>query len=370
MRAPSARRVAAIAASALVLALAAAVPAVAAVPADLRLAFVGDIMGHEVNYAMDDYHDIYRGVTDLFRSQDFTFANLEFPLDPSRPSSGYPYFNGTAGYLAAAIDAGINLFSLANNHAFDGGEEGIFQTYRQLEHHREDGRVLAFSGTRGNPWKPFEAQSFTVRGVHVGFIAVAQFLNERDGGRYVHVVDYADASQAEEFLSWVRAVSPMYDLFIVSYHGDREYVQVPAPAKRAFFRALLSAGAQIVVGHHPHVIQEYETVESRGARRLIMYSMGNLVSGMTWRMAPSQLRGVLAATGETFLLQVRVHCGADGCTVQETDPVPLAVYQDPNGHEVLARMEELATGGVKVSAEWRAYYAGRLALMREFLGMK
>jgi poly-gamma-glutamate synthesis protein (capsule biosynthesis protein) len=338
--------------------------------ADLRLAFAGDIMGHDVNYAMDDYHDIYRGVAGILGSQDITFANLEFPLDPSRHFAGYPYFNGTPGYLAAAIDSGVNLFSLANNHAFDGGVEGIFQTERSLERQRADGRVLGYSGTRGNPWRSFGPQAFTVRGVRVGFIAVAQFLNQPDQGRYVHVVDYADPAQAGAFLSYVRAVAPMYDLFIVSYHGDREYVQVPAAPKRAFFRSLLEAGAHIVVGHHPHVIQEYEVVESSGARRVAMYSMGNFISGMTWSLSPAQLHGSLAATGESFLLQVLVHCGPAGCSVTDAAPVPIAAYEDEKQHMVVARLDDLADGTVKLTPDWKAYYAARLAMMKEFLGIK
>ncbi len=336
---------------------------------ELRLMFVGDIMGHDVNYHMEDFHDIYRGVRDLLRSDDLAFANLEFPLDPSRPSSGYPYFNGTPPYLEAAVDAGFNLFSVANNHAFDGGVEGIFQTMRALERDRVEGRVLAWSGTRGNPWKPFEPETVVVKGVRVGFIAVAQFLNERDLGRYVHVVDYDDPVQSGQFVSWVRAIAPLYDLFIVSYHGDREYEQVPSAGKRAFFRSLLEAGAHIVVGHHPHVVQGYEVMGADGARRVAMYSMGNFISGMTWMLSPARLKGMIAATGEAYMLQVRVQCGQGGCTVADVQPIPIANYIDEKQQVVIARLADLADGTVSVSSEWKAYYAGRLAMMKDFLGM-
>ena len=337
---------------------------------DLSLAFVGDIMGHEMNYRMADFHDIYRGIQDEIHSADLAFANLEFPLDPFRPSEGYPYFNGTPAYLAAAVDAGFNLFSIANNHAFDEGVEGIFQTARALERQRAAGRVLAYSGTRGNPWRPFEPEAVTVKGVRIGFVAVAQFLNESDGGRYVHVVDFADPAPARAFVSWVHAIAPLYDLFIVSYHGDREYVQVPSPAKRAFFLSLLDAGAQIVVGHHPHVVQGYEVVQTHGARRVAMFSMGNFISGMTGMLSPGQLRGALAATGESYVLRVRVHCGPDGCSVADADPLPIANYLDDKAQVVVGRLSDLADGTVKVSPEWRSYYAQRLALMREFLGIR
>ena len=325
-------------------------------------------MGHDVNYRMEDFRDIYGGLRDAFRASDLTFANLEFPLDPFRPAAGYPYFNGTSDYLAAALDSGFNLFSTANNHAFDGGEEGIFQTIRALEKaRRASTRPFAWSGTRGNQHRPFGPETVRVNGLRIGFVAVAQFINEQDHARYVHVVDYANADQAEEFLRFVRGASPLYDVFIVSYHGDREYVQTPSPLKRAFFRDLLAAGAHVVVGHHPHVVQGFDVVEVNGTRRIAMYSMGNFISGMTWRMVPSQLQGMAAATGESYMLEVDLTCGTGGCSVTGADPVPIANYTNERSQMVVARMGDLADGVVKVTPAWRSYYAGRLALMREFL---
>jgi len=334
----------------------------------LRLTFVGDIMGHDVNYRMEDFRDIYRSLRDALLAADLSFANLEFPLDPFRPAAGYPYFNGTSDYLAAALDSGFNLLSTANNHAFDGGEEGILQTIRALEKARRGStRPFAWSGTRGNPYRPFGPETLLVNGVRVGFVAAAQFLNERDQDRYVHVVDYSNAAQVEEFLQFVRAASPLYDLFIVSYHGDHEYVQTPSPAKRAFFRDLLGSGAHVVVGHHPHVVQGYDIVEVNGTSRIAMYSMGNFISGMTWSLGPSQLQGMAAATGESYMLDVNLACGARGCTVTGADPIPIANYMNERAQMVVARLSDLADGAVKVTPAWRSYYAGRLALMKSFL---
>ena len=86
----------------------------------LHLVFAGDIMGHDVNYRMADYRDIYRGVRQYLGDADLAVANLELPVDPTRAESGYPRFNGNAAYVRAAVEAGFNLLSTANNHAFDG----------------------------------------------------------------------------------------------------------------------------------------------------------------------------------------------------------------------------------------------------------
>ena len=337
-------------------------------PRLLHLTFVGDIMGHDVNYQMKDFSDIYRGVKDAFLADDLTFANLELPLDPSRPASGYPSFNGPPAYLAAAVDAGVDLFSLANNHAFDGGEEGIFQTIRALERARlRSERPFAYSGTRGNPHRPFGAETLVVKGIRVGFMAVAQFLNENDRGRYVHVADYSNPAQVEELLDLVRAAAPLYDLFIVSYHGDREYIQEPSPLKRVFFRQLLEAGATIVVGHHPHVVQGYDLVTVRGVQRLALYSLGNFISGMTWMLSPDQLKGMIAETGESYMAAVDVRCDPAGCGVQQPELVPIGNYMNEGSQMVVARMADLADGVVPLSPAWQAYWEQRLVLMRAFL---
>jgi poly-gamma-glutamate synthesis protein (capsule biosynthesis protein) len=338
-------------------------------PRTLHLVFAGDIMGHDVNYRMADYHDIYHGVQQYIDGADLAVANLELPVDPTRPESGYPEFNGSAAYVRAAVDAGFNVLSTANNHAFDGGTEGILQTLRTL--HGLDTsptRPLMFSGTRGNPRRPFLPESFLVQGVRVGFIAVTQFLNEPDQGRYVDVVDYTDVLAAECFLRFLRDTSRQYDLLIVSYHGDQEYASAASARKSAFFRRMLAAGVHIVFAHHPHVVQPYELVRAEGGGRLIMYSMGNLISAMTWTMDPATADETTAETGEAYLLSVDVRCAAEGCSVQQVSPIPVANYRNARGEMVVGSLSDLAAGSIGLPAVWRSYYARRLEKMRRFLG--
>ena len=335
----------------------------------LRLTFMGDIMAHDVNYRMKDFRDIYRGVEPIVSQSDLTVANLELPVDPTRPESGYPFFNGNLAYVRAAVDAGVNVFSLANNHAFDGGEEGVFQTLRSL---RALGvastRPLFFSGIRGNPQRPFIPETILVRGVRVGFIAATQFLNEQDAGGHVNMVDYCDEAAADAFLQYVKDASPLFDLFIVSYHGDQEYAREPSVLKRAFFHRLLESGAHIVFSHHPHIAQGYEVVRVGGAGRLIMYSMGNFISAMTWRLDPENPDETAAATGEAYLLSVEVRCAAGGCSVAGVVPFPIANYRNTRGEMVAARLSDLAGGAVKLPRAWQAFYAQRLDRMLRFLG--
>jgi poly-gamma-glutamate synthesis protein (capsule biosynthesis protein) len=342
-------------------------PADAQETVTLRLTFLGDIMGHDVNYRMADYGEIYAGVADLLRGDDLTFANLELPVDPTRPVAGYPLFNGSPAYVRAALDAGIDVLSLANNHAFDGGEEGIFQTLRSLASLRRPGRRFWVSGVRGNTWREFRPVVIPLRGLRVGFLALAQFLNVPGGSRYVDVVDDADAAAVERLVEQIHLARSMVDLLVVSWHGDGEYSAVPGPGKVAFFRRLVEAGAQVVYSHHPHVMQRYELAPGPDGMALVMYSMGNFISGMTWRLSPEAPDPPMAATGESFALSVSVRCRAGACTVESARPLPLANYRNDDGAMVVGRLQDLADGTIRLAAGWQPFYQGRLRLMERSL---
>ncbi|HUI71455.1 MAG TPA: CapA family protein [Spirochaetia bacterium] len=336
----------------------------------LRLTFVGDLMAHPALSALTDYRDIYKGVADILAQSDLTFANLEFPVDSTQPPSGYPLFNAHRGYVRAALEAGIDVFSTANNHAFDGGEEGVLQTVRALSA-LDDGtsRRLFFSGIRGNPARPFAPEEIVVNGVRIGFLAVTQFLNQPGGGRYVDVVDYDDGEDAASFARLVKEVSPLYDVFIVSYHGDREYVQEPSEAKRAFFHKLVENGATVVFAHHPHVLQDYELVSVHGSTRLIMYSMGNFISGMTWRNWPPDPDALGALVSDSIMLAADVTVNGAGASVSRVAPIPIADYRDGEGRVEVLKLDELADGKDGVPSAWKPYFQARLSRIAKLLGV-
>jgi poly-gamma-glutamate synthesis protein (capsule biosynthesis protein) len=199
----------------------------------------------------------------------------------------------------------------------------------------------------------------------VGVLAAAQFLNTAAGRPWVHVADYEDPGEAERFRALVRQESRRVDLLIVSYHGDAEYIGTPSPSKRRFFASLVDSGAHVVLGHHPHVVQGWETTTVEGGTRLAMHSLGNFISGMTWRLSPSDSPGELPPRGESYLLCVQVLLTGGTVSVQAVDAVPIANYRNERGEMVVARMRDLADGTVRVPAAWASYWAARLALMEQ-----
>ncbi len=341
----------------------------AALPAEtgsLHLTFVGDIMIHTANYLTPEYASIYDSVSWILRRDDLSFANLEFPVEPSRHFSSYPRFNGTFEYLSAVLEAGFEVFSLANNHAFDQGRDGIFQTLLSLERlGKHSYRRLYSSGIRGNLLAPFRPTEIRIRGLRIGFLAVCQMVNVPMPHDFVNIVDFENRRHRKLFISYIATVAREFDLFILSYHGGTEYSRRPSAAKISFFDSLLEAGVDIVWAHHPHVVQSYKLVEREEGRGLIMYCTGNFLSGMPVDLDPSRPENELAWTGDSAVWLVSVMQDHDRVYVDTVLPIPIANHTNGRGEILVSTFPRL--DHESLSGIWRDYYRRRARLARECL---
>jgi hypothetical protein len=332
----------------------------------LTCTFLGDIMAHDVNYRMNNYNLIYEDVKDLLLTDDLTFANLEFPIAADLPYSTYPRFNVHPEYVDAAIRAGIDVFSLANNHSCDQDQGGVLKTLDSITLlKRRYGRSIYFSGIQANPDLGIMPETIFHGGIKIGFLALTQFLNVPQDKPYINLVDYNDEKQTADFLDLVRRVSAAYNLFIISFHGGVEYAVRPDTNKAAFFKALIDAGADIVYGHHPHVLQPYEIINKNGMNKLIIYSMGNFISGQTWHINPRKPYSMWANTGDSMLLRVSIQIINGRANVSRVDPIPISNYIKPNKDIVVRKLESLA--GQTLYGPWTRYYRVRLEVMNEYL---
>ncbi len=334
---------------------------------ELSLTFLGDIMAHTVNFSMADYARIYEDVRDELRSDDFTFANLETPVVAPRPYETYPRFNVRPEYARAAADAGVDVFSVANNHVTDWGADGVAETRKALALLAAS-HGLAANGTRRNAGDELAVTELRAGGRRIGFVAVAQMLNVADGRELVQLVDYRDTAAAESFAEWVSLRALGFDLFIVSYHGGREYALEPDPAKAAFFERLARAGADIVWSHHPHVVQPWRYIErADGNSAFILHSTGNFISGQTWRLGPEHAATARAHTGDTPLFRVRARWETAGEGLERLvlrhDPLLAVNYRDPEHGMVVRRLDELIRSDI--DPRWKRYYVVRRNALQE-----
>ncbi len=326
----------------------------------LTFSFAGDIMAHSVNFEMPDYDRIYDNLRDLLSQDHASFANLEFPIDESAPYATYPRFNVHRPYVEAAIRGGFDVFSLANNHSTDRFAPGVLETLDAADALTEAYGVR-FSGLRRDAGALWELEILEIEGVRVGFVAFTGFLNDPwNGAELVYLADYRVAASRAALLQAVEAWDAECDVLIVSYHAGVEYVVDPDPGKAAFLRELVGAGAEVVWAHHPHVLQPWELVAGPdGGDKLVLYSLGNLISGQTWRLSAGDYRRRRAFTGDTAVVRVRLHADAKRSTVLEVAPHLVTTVNDRVTGPVVRSLPGVAADHPEQA--WRRffYFRGR-----------
>ena len=273
---------------------------------EVTLAAVGDVLldrGVAAGIAKHGLGFPFQHVRGLLRAPDLTFGNLECPVTTRAFAVPKRYnFRAQPRTVACLKDAGFDVLSLANNHTMDCGREGLADT---LAHLRRAG--LRTCGAGANLGSAEAATVLTVKGVRVGFVGFCQFVPEGvfmrdDETTFAH-------TSVEAVRRSVAAARKRADVVVASFHWGVEFSEQPSKQQGVLARAAVTAGADLVLGHHPHVLQPLEVVARRGRRpALVAYSLGNFVFDQ--RSGP-QL--------ETIIL--RCTLGKSGVTRAEAVPI-------------------------------------------------
>lgn len=237
----------------------------------LSLLAVGDVnLGRRVGQILLAGDTLYPwlAVRDSFSHYDIVFANLESNLSDQQGKTVDPrsnvVFTGPPSGARSLAEAGVTIVSTANNHALDFGVRALEQTLQLL-----DSAGVHHVGTSGTPAQLFQPVQLKVKGMVVAFLACTDVMNgqERSWQRYVAAADTSRLFPA------VRAARRSADIVVVSYHGGEEYATRPSPRVVEFGREVIRAGADVFLGHHPHVPYGIEKV-SKG---YVVHSLGNFV---------------------------------------------------------------------------------------------
>jgi poly-gamma-glutamate synthesis protein (capsule biosynthesis protein) len=309
------RRVAGIAALLLVTAVASLLPgfrcdrlAAVVVPyphelAQVSFAVAGDVIPHEPVRAAaaaagdgaQGWGALFSDVSDVFKKADFGFVNLETPVAPAHSKGSKPFmFDAPIALLDGLKANGIKIVSFANNHVMDQGWAGFAET---REHLRDEGLLFAGSGdTAQQGWQPVITEA---NGIKVGWLGMTRWLNgnhnpDKDDQPHVNFFPYpgeaGGATGLDEagVLEAVKQARLKCDLLVVSIHWGVEYAPAPRPEDVETAHKILEAGASVIVGHHPHVLQPVETYRTHegpdgrdGRDTVIFYSLGNFLSNQS-----------------------------------------------------------------------------------------
>lgn len=256
-------------------------------PTEIVLAAVGDIMMHNTQIAAGkdsvsgeyDYSRFFQDISPYLTAADVAVANLETTLAGAEKNyTGYPMFNSPDSLAAALRGAGFDVLTTANNHSLDRYEDGVRRTLDVLDEHG-----LAHTGTFRTQQDRESPLLIDAAGIKLAFLAYTYGTNgiplPPDKPYLVNLTEetlmLADTARARETEA---------DLVIVSLHFGTEYVSTPSDSQKELARKLVGAGADIILGSHPHVLQPYEKISVETADGLsregwVIYSLGNFISG-------------------------------------------------------------------------------------------
>lgn len=221
-------------------------------PPTFTLAFGGDVMlGRGVARALaGDWLAAFGQVAEPLVEADLAFANLESPLATAPQASNRYDLRAIPSAVNALSTAGFDVVSLSNNHALDAGEAGLVETIATLNSAGIAGVVKHTAGQLVGraPYPPLRYQLFAFD-------------------------DSIAPLDVEAATRLVTAAAEKAVLVIVSLHWGGEYQAAPSLRQRSIAQSLARAGADLIVGHGPHVLQPVERV----GKTLVAYSLGNLL---------------------------------------------------------------------------------------------
>jgi len=342
------------------------------------LGAVGDVLMHESVKRSAEAHGkgtpdggygwLFAPIADLLSEPDLTFANLETPIAPGAGGGTREFvFNAPPEAVTALLHAGVDAVSVANNHAFDQGRAGFEETLRRLEQARMNAIGAGPPGSAAGPLR------IEVCGLAIAFLGYAHFFNQEGNGCPPPTAGKGRCVQAGQLdrtriLDDVRAAAALADAVVVSLHWGVEYEPQPRSEDVELAHAIVEAGALVVLGHHPHVLQPIDLYRRRDGRvGVIAYSLGNFVSNQSRRYVHGATPEKVGATRDGALLRVGLAKrdygrGVVRVEVDGADFVPL--WTDNDTAEIDRKREPERRPAIRVVAIDRALDEVRAELAR------
>ncbi len=238
---------------------------------EIQLLFVGDIMLSrligDIMVRNNDWRYPFLETADFLKSADITFGNLEGPISAKGTNMGSMYsFRADPRAIEGLLYAGFDVLSIANNHIWDYGAEAFKETLQ----------ILGDNGIRyiGGGYDYEEAHApvvIDVKGTKIAFLAYTNVLPTSLGLKGSKpAVAFPDINEMTRDIEKAKKVA---DVIVVSFHWGTEYATTHTEEQETVAHAAIGAGANIIVGHHPHVVGEIEEYDGG----YIAYSLGNFV---------------------------------------------------------------------------------------------
>lgn len=240
---------------------------------ETTLAFVGDIMldrgvySKFVKNADGDYNFPFANIKNDLAKYDLVFGNLEGPMSDKGTDFHNLYsFRMDPNFAPILRDIGFKILSVANNHIYNWGRTAMEDTFLRLKENK-----IVVSGGGMNEEEAYNADVVDVNGTKVAFLSFSEFgAGQYDAVASSSGIAVTNQNKVEKYIREARTVA---DVVVVSYHFGEEYVKVPNNFQKKWAKIAVDAGADLVVGGHPHVVEPVEQYKNV----YIAYSLGNFV---------------------------------------------------------------------------------------------
>ncbi|WP_433742274.1 CapA family protein [Falsibacillus pallidus] len=244
---------------------------------------IGDVLLHDWVY--DDaktkngyeFDKMFSEVKGMLLKPDFLIANEEsIPGGEGLGISSYPIFNSPFEIVDTLKRNGVDLISSANNHAMDKGEKGILSAIGYFN--KAD---IPYVGINKDMTDGQRIRIFNINRIST---AVLSYTFGTNGIPIPKGKEYlVNLISKDKIISDIHLAKEKSDIVVISIHWGSEYQRMPNDSQIKLAHELVDAGADIIFGHHPHVLQPIENIKrADGSNAVVVYSLGNFLSGQMW----------------------------------------------------------------------------------------
>lgn len=316
----------------------------------VTVSLVGDIIMHEAVYdgaltnpgedePVYDFSPDFQYITDILKDSDLVIGNFEGTL-AGPPYSGFPHFNGPDAMADALYNAGFRVLCTANNHCIDKGLDGLIRTATVLA---EKGFTVI--GTRPDLKSEMDTV-MDVDGIKIGFLNYTFETigtSKRKALNGIPIPDGADplicsfnpyrekAFDTDLKVILLRAEALRQqgaEAICLVLHWGVEYTTQSSAWQQKMAQSLCDGGVDLIVGHHPHVLQGIDVLTSAdtGKQTLVYYSLGNFLGN--WAFGT---QGTSGKAQDGLIARITFVKTEDGVSIEKGEYIPTFVVRLPKG---------------------------------------
>ncbi|WP_425447598.1 CapA family protein [Dethiothermospora halolimnae] len=304
----------------------------------VRVVATGDIMFHtpQLRSAYNpkdksyNFYPMFNKIEKYIKDGDLAIGNFESVSSESDGRfTGYPTFNTPKTSLEALSKVGYDILSTANNHSLDRGKRGVIETIENINQYG-----MKNIGTYKEENNDILIEN--IKGIKIAMLSYSYGFNGLDSrltkDEFQYMVNKIEEDKIKNDIK--NADEQNADITIVVIHWGHEYWREPSEYQKELGDKMIDWGADIILGSHPHVIQQSKIIEHNGEKKFIIYSMGNFISNQR-RETLSIRNRKYTEDGVIVNINLEKDFIENKTVISKIDYIPTWVYKYRKGNKYL-----------------------------------